>query len=156
MQCFDFCKKASEVGKIAVMRLWNRGGADELNEPILSEMKKHFPNQWRECYSGYRLCDRVFLEWGEKFDWPDIEGGYVGDDHGCYGLRDQIGVHCDGTVVPCCLDADGACSLGNIFESSLSDILSCDRAVKLKASLQNRRVTEELCRRCGYAGARFK
>lgn len=154
--CFDFCKKAAERGKIAVMRLWNRGGKDRMNEYILSRMKEHFPDEWRECYSGERLCDRVFLEWGEKFDWPDVEGEYVGEDHGCYGLRDQIGVLCDGTVVPCCLDADGACALGNIFESTLSDILESDRAVRLKMSLQNRRVTEELCRRCGYAGVRFK
>ena len=115
------------------------------------KMKKAFPDEWKEVYSGYKLCDKVFLEWGEKFDWPDIEGEELGQDHTCYGLRDQIGVLSNGTVVPCCLDADGSIPLGNIFESDLSDILSGERAQALKTSLERRRVTEALCVRCGYA-----
>lgn len=149
--CFEFCKKASERGIIAVLRLWNIGGEEEKNSQILSQMKESFPDEWVTTRSGYRLQTRVFLEWGEKFDWPDIDGEFLGEDHTCYGLRDQIGVLSDGTVVPCCLDADGTISLGNIFESEISDILSSDRAQKLKRSLQSRRVCEDLCRRCGYA-----
>lgn len=150
-QCFDFCKKASEQGIICVLRLWNKDGADSLNHEILKEMYAFFPEEWKEIYSGYKIQDKVFLEWGEKFDWPDVDGEYLGEDHTCYGLRDQVGVLCDGTVVPCCLDADGAVDLGNIFEEDISTILSKDRAVKLKESLEKRRVSEELCRRCGYA-----
>ena len=149
--CFDFCKRASERGIISVMRLWNLGGLDEKNAYILDKMKKAFPDEWKEVYSGYKLCDKVFLEWGEKFDWPDIEGEELGQDHTCYGLRDQIGVLSNGTVVPCCLDADGSIPLGNIFEIDLSDILSGERAQALKTSLERRRVTEALCVRCGYA-----
>ena len=149
--CFDFCKRASERGIISVMRLWNLGGLDEKNAYILDKMKKAFPDEWKEVYSGYKLCDKVFLEWGEKFDWPDIEGEELGQNHTCYGLRDQIGVLSNGTVVPCCLDADGSIPLGNIFESDLSDILSGERAQALKTSLERRRVTEALCVRCGYA-----
>ncbi len=149
--CFDFCKRASERGIISVMRLWNLGGLDEKNAYILDKMKKAFPDEWKEVYSGYKLCDKVFLEWGEKFDWPDIEGEELGQDHTCYGLRDQIGVLSNGTVVPCCLDADGSIPLGNIFERDLSDILSGERAQALKTSLERRKVTEALCVRCGYA-----
>ena len=133
------------------MRLWNKGGAETRNGEILSMMHEAFPGEWKELYSGYRIGERTFLEWGEKFDWPDENGEVLGEDHTCYGLRDQIGIHSDGTVVPCCLDADGAVKLGNIFEAPLSEILSSSRAVKLKKSLEERRVSEELCRRCGYA-----
>lgn len=150
-QCFDFCKKASEKGIICVLRLWNKDGADSLNCEILKEMHAFFPNEWKEIYSGYKIGEKVFLEWGEKFDWPDVEGEYLGEDHTCYGLRDQVGVLCDGTVVPCCLDADGAVPLGNIFEEDIKSILSKERAVRLKESLEKRCVSEELCRRCGYA-----
>lgn len=149
--CFDFCKRAAEKEKIAVLRLWNIGGEEEKNSQILSLMKEHFPDEWATTRSGFRLCHKVFLEWGEKFDWPDIDGEFLGEDHTCYGLRDQVGVLSDGTVVPCCLDADGAIPLGNIFESEISDILASPRAQKLKSSLQSRRVCEDLCRRCGYA-----
>jgi len=101
------------------------------------------------------MDEKVFLEWGEKFDWPDINGEDFGDAHSCYGLRDQIGILSDGTVVPCCLDADGAVSLGNIFERPLSEILSSERAQNLKRSLEKGKVCEELCRRCGYAKKRY-
>ena len=149
--CFSFCKKAAERGIIAVLRLWNVGGADTRNEEILRRLRESFPGEWQERYSGYMIGGGVFLEWGERFEWPDIDGEELGCDHTCYGLRDQIGILSDGTVVPCCLDADGAIPLGNIFESSMSDILESPRAVALKRSLQERRPNEALCRRCGYA-----
>lgn len=149
--CFDFCKKAAEKGIIAVMRLWNKGGFDTLNSEILEKMHLYFGGEWQQLYSGYKLTEYVFLEWGELFDWPDINAEDYGGNHSCYGLRDQVGVLVDGTVVPCCLDAEGDINLGNIFESSLSEILSSSRAENLKKSFQTRNVTEELCRRCGYA-----
>lgn len=153
--CFDFCKRASERGIICVLRLWNQGGRDSRNAHILDEMHTAFSGEWKEIYSGYKLAEKVFLEWGEKFDWPDANGEELGGDHYCYGLRDQLGILSDGTVVPCCLDADGEIALGNVFEKPLSEILSSERAVKLKASLEKGRVSEKLCRRCGYAQKRF-
>lgn len=149
--CFEFCKKAAEKKKIAVMRLWNKGGFDRLNSEILQKMHRAFKGDWQELYSGFKLCEYVFLEWGELFDWPDKGAEDIGSNHSCYGLRDQVGVLVDGTVVPCCLDAEGAINLVNIFESDLSEILSSDRAENLKKSFQTRNVTEDLCRKCGYA-----
>lgn len=151
--CFDFCKIAAEKGIIAVMRLWNKGGFDTLNAEILEKMHLCFNGDWQELYSGYKLQEYVFLEWGEFFEWPDINATDFGSNHSCYGLRDQVGVLCDGSVVPCCLDAEGDITLGNIFETELSETLSSERAENLKKSFQTRNVTEELCRRCGYANA---
>ncbi len=153
--CFDFCRDAADAGIIAVMRLWNEGGADSLNEKIIKEMRSYFQGEWNKIYSGYKLRDKVFLEWGQKFDWPDTEAEYAGENHSCYGLRDQIGVLSDGTVVPCCLDAEGAVNLGNIFETPLEEILNSPRAKALKESFKKRKITEELCKRCGYAKMRY-
>lgn len=149
--CFDFCKKASEKGKIAVMRLWNKGGKEDLNEHILNKMHLSFPDEWTETYSGCKLKNKVFLEWGEKFDWPDIESETLSDNISCYGLRDQIGILSNGTVVPCCLDSDGVINLGNIFTEDLENILNNERANNLRESLRRRKVCEELCKKCGYA-----
>lgn len=153
--CFDFCKKGAEKGIICVIRLWNKGGADTQNDYILNKMHSAFGGEWKEIYSGFKMAEKIFLEWGEKFDWPDIDGEDFGDSHSCYGLRDQIGILSDGTVVPCCLDADGIINLGNIFEAPLFEILSSKRATALKASLEKGRPCEELCRKCGYAKNRF-
>lgn len=154
-ECFDFCRRAAERGIIAVMRLWNKGGSDARNGEILERMHSYFAGEWKEIYSGYKLAERIFLEWGEFFDWPDSDACEIGGGHSCYGLRDQVGVLSDGTVVPCCLDAEGAVALGNIFDSELADILASPRAVALKRSFETRKITEPLCRRCGYAAKRY-
>ena len=154
--CFDFCKKASGCGVISVMRLWNIGGEDSENGTILEKMKNFFPNDWQDVRKGYRLSDKIFLEWGDKFDWPDEDAEICSDCHSCYGLRDQVGVLSDGTVVPCCLDADGVIALGNIFSESLSDILEKPRATALRRSFETRKIKEPLCLRCGFATQRVK
>lgn len=159
-KCFGFCEKAAAKGIISVMRLWNIGGENALNRQIIRQMHEFFNHdtekEWQQIYSGYKIKEKVFLEWGERFDWPDTEAAYRGDNHACYGLRDQIGVLSDGTVVPCCLDADGAIPLGNIFISPLQDILVSPRAAALKKSFETRRIREPLCQRCGYAHEKRK
>ncbi|MBQ7920973.1 MAG: radical SAM protein [Clostridia bacterium] len=153
--CFTFCQKAAEQGIICVMRLWNQGGEEDLNPTILERMHSFFDpmenTEWKSTYSGWRIRDRIFLEWGQYFDWPDLEGEYRGNTHTCYALRDQIGILCDGTVVPCCLDAEGSIPLGNILETPIAEILAGPRAAAMKKALENRRITEPLCQRCGYA-----
>ena len=148
--CFAF-GRAAAGNKLVVYRLWNQGGADERNDAIVARMKSHFTAPWVVEQKGIRVDQRVYLEYGEKFDWPDENAEVRGNTHSCYGLRDQIGVLSDGTVVPCCLDAEGAIPLGNLYRQSVEEILASDRAVRLKKSFENRRIEEPLCQRCGYA-----
>ena len=148
--CFSF-GKAAEGNVIVVFRLWNKGGADKRNEEILSKMKEYFPEPWKEERKGIRIGQRVFLEYGDKFDWPDLTAPEGNDNVFCYGLRDQIGVLCDGTVVPCCLDHDGDLALGNLFKEDLDVILEKPKAKAIYQGFQNKKAAEELCRKCGYA-----
>lgn len=155
--CVDFVKKAAERGTISVLRLWNldgraEGALNEKNGLILSALHEAFPSEWVKTRSGYRLTHKVFLEWGEKFDWPDAEGEVLSETGFCYGLRDQIGVLCDGTVVPCCLDGNGEIPLGNLFETSLDEILSAPRAKMIYDGFTKHECTEDLCKRCMRAG----
>ena len=69
----------------------------------------------------------------------------------CYGLRDQLGVLCDGTVVPCCLDHDGDLALGNLLHQDMEEILNSPRAKAIYEGFSHREAAEELCRKCGYA-----
>ena len=59
-----------------------------------------------------------------KFDWPDLSAPKRFPSISCYGLLDQIGVLCDGTVVPCCLDHEGDITLENLFRQDLEEILA--------------------------------
>ena len=148
--CFAF-GKAAEGKCIISYRLWNGGGADELNGQILDTMAQFFPRPWAEERRGPRLGQKIYLEYGDKFDWPDLTAADNGDRVFCYGLRDQIGVLCDGTVVPCCLDHEGDLALGNLHKTTLDAILESDRAKAIYEGFQKGKAAEELCRRCGYA-----
>ena len=149
-ECFSF-GKAAQGKKLVVFRLWNHGGAETLNETILNAMEQFFPKPWKEDRRGIRIGERVFLEYGDKFDWPDLTAEDDGEAGFCYGLRDQIGVLCDGTVVPCCLDHEGDLALGNLHHQSMEDILAGERAKRIYEGFSNGKAMEELCRKCGYA-----
>ena len=149
-QCFSF-GQASEGKKLVVYRLWNQGGADEKNAEILNTMKTYFSTTWQEERRGFRIGERVYLEYGDKFDWPDLNAKDDGEHVFCYGLRDQIGILCDGTVVPCCLDHEGDIALGNLHQESLEDILEKPRSQEIYLGFQHKKAVEELCRKCGYA-----
>jgi MoaA/NifB/PqqE/SkfB family radical SAM enzyme len=148
--CFDF-GKAAEGKKLITYRLWNAGGLDEKNREILDSMHLAFPESWVQVRKGTRIADRVYLEHGDKFDWPDLNAPDGGEKVFCYGLKDQIGVLCDGTVIPCCLDHEGDIPLGNLFRQELGEILADSRAKAMYEGFCRGQATEELCRKCGYA-----
>lgn len=132
-------------------RLWNSGGQEEKNQEILAALHAAFPGEWAAVRRGQRLADGVYLEHGDKFDWPDLSAADGGEQVFCYGLGDQLGVLCDGTVVPCCLDHEGDIPLGNLHRQSLEEILESPRAKAIFAGFRQGKASEELCRKCGYA-----
>ena len=148
--CFAF-GQAAEGNKLVVYRLWNNGGQNEKNDGILAAMHDHFPGAWTPVRRGTRIGERIFLEYGDKFDWPDLSAENTGERVFCYGLRDQLGILCDGTVVPCCLDHEGDIPLGNLHRESLANILEKDRAKAIYDGFSRCKAAEELCRRCGFA-----
>lgn len=148
--CFSF-GQAAQGKKIICYRLWNQGGAAEKNDAILKVMKQYFPDPWVKEKRGTRIGQRVYLEYGEKFDWPDLTAPEQTGKCFCYGLKDQLGILCDGTVVPCCLDHGGDIPLGNLLQQPLEEILSSPRAMAIYDGFRIGKAEENLCRRCGYA-----
>ena len=150
-QCAAFAQRAAEAGVLVSFRLWNRGFDGGNNDRTLEILRQLLPGQWQENSRGYRIRDRVFLEYGDRFCWPDRDAPDMGKEVFCYGLKDHFGILCDGTVVPCCLDSDGVIALGNVFGQDLTEILESDRAKAMQTGFSCRKATEDLCRRCGYA-----
>ena len=138
-----------------VLRLWNKGADDTLNSAVIDFLRSRIDGEWTPNTKGIRIHDKLHLEWGDRFEWPDKTAPVQDNDVFCYGLRDHFGILCDGTVVPCCLDSDGVIDLGNIFESDIEGILSSPRAQKIKEGFDCQKATEALCKKCGYA-QRFK
>ncbi len=147
--CFEYAKEA-ENKKIVVLRLWNNGGKDSLNDEILNVLETYFNKPWVEERNGIRIGNKIYLQYGDKFDWPTLKSDNINEKVFCYGLRDQIGILADGTVVPCCLDSNGDIPLGNIFEDDLKNILNSQKAMNIYNGFSNRTACEELCKRCSF------
>ena len=156
-------RKKSDI--ICAIRLWNMDseelkGANQLNLDILSLLEKNLnldfslAEKLQETHK-IKLKDKVYLNMAEKFNWPDISINSISEEVFCHGLRNQVGILVDGTVVPCCLDSEGTIELGNIFKESFASILEGERAANIYNGFSRRVAVEDLCKRCGYA-TRFK
>lgn len=158
----DFILDANENSNIICsMRLWNMDSKElkacnDLNRDIISMLEEglKIPFSLKEKLlesNGIKIRKNIYLNMAEKFEWPNIDKDNEDTEIFCYGLRDQIGILVDGTVVPCCLDSEGNINLGNIFENSLGEILEDDRAQNIYDGFSRRCAVEDLCKRCGYA-----
>lgn len=149
--CLDFAKAAGAAGTLAVLRLWNRAHDGGRNDRTVALVEAAFPKPWREGPRGIRLAQGVYLEYGDRFAWPDLAAEDMGSSVYCYGLKDHFGILSDGTIVPCCLDREGAIPLGNAFTDDIAAALAGERAEAMRRGFSCRKASEELCRKCGYA-----
>lgn len=160
-----FVNEATEKSSvICSLRLWNMDteelkAKNELNDAIFDLLEKELNleidiRKALQEKSGIKLKKNVYLNMAEKFQWPEQSKKAqkeASEEVFCYGLRDQIGILVDGTVVPCCLDSEGHMALGNIFESSLNEIIASERSQRIYNGFSNRRAVESMCQSCGYA-----
>lgn len=149
----------SEV--ICSLRLWNMDsealkGKNERNHDIMSILEEKLGVGFNIAEAlkeknGIKLKPKVYLNMAQKFEWPDKERLMSEEETFCYGLRDQVGILVDGTVVPCCLDSEGHIALGNIFKEPFKDIIVSERSQKLYDGFSSRKAVEKLCQSCSYA-----
>jgi radical SAM protein with 4Fe4S-binding SPASM domain len=141
------------------LRLWNQpeGANEDLeNEKILQSLESHFHltiNRRIDARlkKSKKIKDRIYIHYDTRFQWPDLNSKSYGEKGSCYGTRSHIGIHADGTVVPCCLDKEAKIPLGNIKESSLTSILESERFQKIKKGFESGKKVEALCQHCHYA-----
>ncbi len=105
---------------------------------------------------GITVADHVYLHVSTPFEWPRIDDVAVSEnDCFCMGLRDQVAVLVDGTVVPCCMDFDGIMKLGNLKEQSLTEIIQSEMALDLIDGFSKREARLSLCKVCKFRELRF-
>ncbi len=156
---YEFSQQARQQGILVEFRLWNQDaerkmGRNLLNPEILSYLREWYPSLSEEQVlqkGSIKLEDHLYLSLAEIFDWPDQKRTDTKEQIFCYGLRDHLGVLCDGTVVPCCLDSQGDIPLGNLYQQTLEEILETQRAKAIYEGFSRRQAVETLCQKCGYA-----
>lgn len=144
-------------------RLWNFDQDDvtlNRNEPVILELEKRYniaikrEMDFRSIKSK-KLFNKVYLHFDSMFEWPqkNIHNNNSNKEKisgKCYALDSHIGILSDGSVVPCCLDANGEIVLGNIFQQSLEEILNCSRAKQMREGFKRQELVEDLCKNCTY------
>ena len=153
-EIFDSIKDLSKNTTI-VYRLWtlNNNQLDEKSTKIVEKIKDyyHLSTEMVEKIKkekNIKINPQIYVDKDNEFEWPSIKNhnscGY------CYGLKTHIGILVDGTVIPCCLDAEGIVNLGNIYKDNLEDIIDSTRYKNLQKSFQDRNPCEELCKNCTF------
>jgi len=161
-QILAYTKEARDYSELLIsLRLWNLDENNMVNlerkrnNELLDAIEKEFklPYKIQEIIipgRGVKIADRIYVNQDHQFQWPDMREC---EDDGigfCYGLRNQVAILVDGTVVPCCLDGEGVINLGNINTTHFSEIIESERAKEILDGFSRREAVEELCRKCGY------
>lgn len=144
-------------------RLWNLSsstGPNDDNSDIIDHVQEFFAVPVTEKIDtrhrrSKNITGRVYFHFDTRFEWPSYADPIQGEHGFCHALSQQIGIHADGTVVPCCLDKEAGIPLGNILESSFESILNTPRLKEMREGFAKNHLTEELCRKCTYI-KRFK
>jgi len=154
---FTFISKALDETKMYIsLRLWNiKELQTEQNNDILNAIQLYFIPDFDlkdlSCTQRkIKIKDRLYLNFDDVFEWPDLIKEVHEAPQFCYALRDQIAILSDGRVVPCCLDGEGVLELGNIFTDSMETILTSSRAKNIYDGFTHRIAVEELCKRCTF------
>lgn len=139
-------------------RLWNLQdvrGVGEHNRELLRRIERRFGAEAPlevdvRRQKSRRLTGRLYLHFDTEFTWPALDLPILGTQGRCYGLSSHFGILVDGTVVPCCLDKEGAIPLGRVQDAPLLDILENQRSRNILAGFRAGRLVEDLCQRCQY------
>jgi len=147
---------AKQGRPIVSYRIWNGESGKEMAQNSLSALNAiaasfgqtvEHPKRGREAA---KFADNVYAAFEERFEWPSMNTSEIAKRGKCLGGREMLGILCDGTVVPCCLDDGGVIALGNIFESGLEEIMASPRYKALVSGFCGGNISEPLCRRCRY------
>jgi MoaA/NifB/PqqE/SkfB family radical SAM enzyme len=139
-------------------RLWNLAdtrGTGEKNHDLLRRIEERFSVRLSRDVDvrkekSRRIKNRLYLHFDTEFVWPSLDLPVLGQAGRCHGLSTHFGILVDGTVVPCCLDKEGAIPLGKVGERPIAEILDSPRAQAILAGFRNRKLVEDLCQRCQY------
>lgn len=145
-----FVQKAAEQSIIVELRFWGDEAHFQNNtKQFHTYLKEHYPFEATNRNHNYKIMNNVFVDYANEFEWPTIakENNQKGT---CLGTIQQLAILVDGTVVPCCLDADGEIPLGNLHTESLQQIMQSERYQAIYKGFHDNRLVEPLCQKCSY------
>lgn len=153
----NISKLKKERDLIIVYRFWalQNLNLSKENQKIVDILVEYYQLEQEiqnkiQTEKNIKIENDIYINKHELFQWPSLGDTDETEEGFCYGLSSQIAILSDGTVVPCCLDSEGIIDLGNIFETSFSEIVKSERAKSILFSFRNHKVIEKLCQKCKY------
>lgn len=132
------------------LRFWRANTPSAKAEQFLAKLQNQFAFTDTKRNKSYQIKEHVYVAFADGFTWPDQNKDKVYTKGTCLGGIEQLAILVDGTVVPCCLDADGAIPFGNLFTSSLATILETKEYLDFVLALKENRLSAPLCQTCSY------
>jgi len=74
----------------------------------------------------------------------------------CDYLWSEITINVDGSIVPCCRDAQGKYILGNIKKQKLSEIWNSEKMIDFRKKVLENKDTIDICKTCSGSNKEFK
>ncbi len=142
---------------VVIYRLWtlSNGKLDKKSTGTVEKLSKYY-NLSKEIVEKLQtennvgISSTIYVDKDNEFEWPNINANNKDTMGFCHALKTHIAILVDGTVVPCCLDANGCVPLGNIFENSLDEIMNSEKYKRLQKSFQDNKPCEKLCQKCSF------
>ncbi len=151
---FDFVNEKSGESYFS-LRLWNQSPETPhlFNNYCVNRINSYFGTNIDENAlvkeKNIKIKDRIFLQNSARFSWPGERP--LGIRHRtCYALKDHVAILVDGTVVPCCLDANAQMPLGNVFDDDFDEIIAGKKAQQILIGFQKKTIVEKICMDCGF------
>lgn len=139
----------SEHGIYVSYRLWTlKDDLDLESKKTIKYLEEHYHLNIPRYKDSVKLKPHCFLSFDKEFLWPSTSHPFVSQKGTCQGWRHMCAILVDGSVVPCCLDANGQALLGNLFETPFNDILA--KHDDLLKDFQNHKLSLPLCQKCTY------
>ena len=131
------------------IRFWN----DKTNDFIVKKNKYLLDRLSDELNLDLSVShpeDYLLVSYEDEFIWPSEDHSINSEFSLCLGGKKQLGILLNGDVVLCCLDYKGKTKLGNIYESTLEDILSNEIYQNHLNLLKNKEYFFDLCKKCTF------
>jgi radical SAM protein with 4Fe4S-binding SPASM domain len=152
----QFADKISETTYIN-LRLWNRTDASlsDFNQKCISVLSEKLGVEMtvfaeENLRKGIHLRKHIYLQNANRFEWPNVDKPQSDSPKTCYALKDHIAILSDGSIVPCCIDADAHLHLGNIYTDDLWQVVHTKKALLIKEGFARKEAIEDFCKVCGF------
>ncbi len=147
-EVFKTCNELSKRTTI-VYRIWINKLSTIIVDKIINYYELDNTIDKINHEKNIKIAKNIYLDKDYEFEWPKINGK-KSDNGTCLGTKSHIAILSNGNVTVCCLDSEGIINLGNIFDTSLEEIINSKIFKKIHDGFNNNRIVCELCKSCTY------